>query len=712
MKLRAGTIIDDTWVIEASLGEGGMGSVYRAHNRHAPRIKSAIKMLSRELIQHAEANTRFVREAEILFGLDHPHIVKVRNVRLDHSPPYIEMEFIEGVSLHEMLESPPIPLDRALLFTEQLGSALRYLHRHKVYHRDIKPSNLLVRKGTMLKLVDFGLAVDVDESERITQAGTHFGTVAYAPPEWIRPQDMEPKLWDLYAMGVILYEMLTGDVPFQADAGANPRQAAIQVMTVKQQLPYLDPGPRHPDSLRALVQDLTARAPVDRVQDARDVIARLQLIQQEMSFNADSVLASGLAGDELNKAVHERHMEVSRPHTLHEGSEAPPPPPPPPPPRAARKPVAAPPPATTVPPERAPRRLALLVMVAVVGLLLIAGVAALTAGSIMVGRSWLAPTARPLALLVTGVQRHTPVRLQVDGQPAERIDGLHHHFAPVEPGDHTVAWSTGPGCADAPCPGEGCPDTCRIGAGTITVPPGDGATGLSFEVQPPEARDVDVPFPNAPEGTVVRVNERDVPVVDGAIHLRNLMPGSYPMEASAGTCPEGARGCDGDPGVCPEGCSSRVFDLHLPADGVVRVPPLTLTPPKAARPAPKRSSTGGRRPVTRGAYATWVVSHPEWSRDRAVAEGRADGSYLQGIDLASLRSKPVVSVPWAAAQAYCGGRLTGLSQEPSTWDEGAIGLFQEWRSDGGSPAWRRYDGATSSQLSQRESNAFTGFRCR
>ena len=145
MSLIEGTIFDEVWVIERSLGSGGMGSVYRAHNRHAPKIKAAIKVLSAALVHHKEAKSRFVREAEILYGLDHPHIVKVRNIRLEHDPPYIEMEFIEGQSLYEVLAQPPVPFDRALLFSEQLASAVRYVHRHNVFHRDIKPANLLIR---------------------------------------------------------------------------------------------------------------------------------------------------------------------------------------------------------------------------------------------------------------------------------------------------------------------------------------------------------------------------------------------------------------------------------------------------------------------------------------------------------------------------------------------------------------------------------------
>jgi len=707
MSLREGTILDDTWVIEQPLGAGGMGSVYRAHNRHAARIKAAIKMLAVDLLSHDEANARFVREAEILFGLDHPHIVKVRNVRLEHRPPYIEMEFIEGVSLYKLLGDAPLPCDRALLFTEQLASAVRYLHRHKVYHRDIKPSNLLVRKGTVLKLVDFGLAVDTAGSERITSQNAHFGTVAYAPPEWIRPREVDPRLWDLYAIGVILYEMLTGDEPFVSDAGATAKQAAIQVMAEKQAMDHMDPGPAFPDSLRALVRELTAREPEDRIQDARDIIVRLQRIQAEMSFNANTVLATGLQGDELQKAVHERYLEIHRPPTLQEGAEPVPP--------HAPLPEVVPPVGPRLEPgPSTTKRVVQLATAGLVGFVLTALVCLVTAAAILGWRAWSAPTLRPVTLVATGVPRDADVAMQIGDQAVSRVDGLQHHFEAMPVGDHVIRWSAGAGCDEAPCPGEGCPDTCMRGDVVLSLGAGRGPASRPVELQLPGRRPLRVPVVDAPDGATVRV-AGDEALVEGGAATVAVLPGDHDVEVAAGDCVPEARGCADDEGGCPPGCSSRVVSVHVPATGELQLPAVELPEPARAvpapRPAPARSATG---PVTRGAFASWLASHPEWSRERAIAEGRADGSYLSGVDLAAGGGRAVVSVPWAAAQAFCSGRggLSPVAAEPHTWSEGATGLFQEWRVDDGSPAWRRYDGASSGQLSQREANAFTGFRCR
>jgi serine/threonine protein kinase len=710
MSLVEGTIIDDVWVIERSLGAGGMGSVYRARNRHAAKIKAAIKMLSPSLVHHPEAKTRFVREAEILYGLDHPHIVKVRNIRLEHNPPYIEMEFIEGRSLYEVLCQPPFPFDRALLFAEQLASAVRYLHRHNVFHRDIKPANLLIRKGTVLKLVDFGLAVDVEGSERITQDGAHFGTVAYAPPEWIRPQDVDPKLWDLYAVGVIIYEMLTGGTPFVADEGASPRQAAVQIMAQKQQLEHLDPGPAYPEALRSLVRDLTAKAPGQRIRDAKLVLKRLQRIQEEMSFNANTVLATGLSGDELRRAVKARALDITHDSSEHAA---------PPRPLAGRPSKPPPTPSLTSVP---PRKVLQFVTAGFVGLGLIFFFAALTVGVITTWRQVTQPQPRDVELLLAGVPRDAELALHVDGAPPDERDGLRVRFRGLLPGEHEVRWTAGPGCAEAPCPETGCPEHCASGSSTLVVEAGDEVWQTPIELSLPEPRSVRVRLaPGAPQRVTVLLGDQRIDAADGTASF-DVLPGSYQVEARAGSCDDAEAGCSAN-GDCPPGCSSLVVPLVVPATGDVLLPPIALPPPAAAAPrpspapatapAPRPSAPGSSSPITRGAYASWVASHPDWAPDAARAAGRADGSYLRGSDLGAGGSQPMVSVPWAAASAFCASRggLAQVGASPTTWDEGATGLFQEWRTDGGAPAWRRYDGATSQQLSRSEANAFTGFRC-
>lgn len=702
MGLIEGTIVDEVWVIERALGSGGMGSVYRAHNLHAPKIIAAIKMLGPEFLRHQEAKSRFIREAEILHALDHPHIVKVRNIRLDHVPPYMEMEFIEGTSLYDVLREGPMPLETTLLVAEQFISALRYLHRRGVYHRDLKPANLLLRKRSVLKVVDFGLAVDVAGSERITDEGAHFGTVAYAPPEWIRPQEMDPRLWDLYAYGLILYEMLSGKTPFVADDGATSRQAAVQIMARKQQLPCLDPGRSVPSPLRQLVRDLTALHPSDRIQDAHEVLRRLLAAQDELSIDAGDVLLVSLQGDELRQAVSHRAQELEREQTDEELAPTAP--------RIDRQAVG-----VQGPPSRPEVRQGLQFLAAALGGLgLVAFFAAFTMIGIKRWRAWSAPEPREVVLTLAGVPRGTPVGARLEGRAPDRHDGLALAFDGVYPGPREVRWAAGPGCNADDCPGTGCPDTCATGTASLDVPQGRGAARLPVEVALPEPRPVRLPFPDAPDGTRLRLDELVVDVVDGAADLAEVAPGDHVLRLWAGDCPDAQGPCTpGDD--CPPGCSVAEASLHVPANGRLLPPALALAmpeapPPPAPAPAPSRGASG---PIDRTAFAAWLGTHPEWAPAAAIASGLADGSYLQGIDLGAPDARPVVSVPWAAAQAFCSGRggLPAVEAAPLQWAEGATGLFQEWRVQGGAPAWRRYDGAASTQASTRDANAFTGFRC-
>ena len=267
----------DIWVVERALGQGGMGSVYRCHNRDAKRILAAIKVLDYGLKHLPKARARFAREAEILFSLDHPHIVKVRNVRLDADPPYLEMEFVEGGSLERRIQMGPIPTPVVVLWLGQLASALAYLHDKGVRHRDLKPSNILVRSDEHVTIVDFGIATEV-VGTTLSESGQAMGSVAYVPPEWVHESHLDPVKWDLYALGVCIYEALTGKTAFGVPSGGMSTQRFYQVLTAKQGHPPLDPGPDVPFGLRELVRDMTRSVPGERVATANEVLSRVKSI--------------------------------------------------------------------------------------------------------------------------------------------------------------------------------------------------------------------------------------------------------------------------------------------------------------------------------------------------------------------------------------------------------------------------------------------------
>ncbi len=267
----------DIWIVERALGQGGMGSVYRCHNRDARRILAAIKVLDYGLKRSPKARARFVREAEILFSLDHPNIVKVRNVRLDADPPYLEMEFVEGGSLERRIADGPVDAPSTLRWLRQLASALSYLHGRGIRHRDIKPSNILVNARGDATLVDFGIATEADGST-LSESGQAMGSVAYVPPEWVHVGALDPVKWDLYALGVCAYEALTGLTAFGVPSGGMSTQRFYQVLTAKQGHAPLDPGLDVPFALRELVRDMTNADPEARIVSAAAVLARAEQV--------------------------------------------------------------------------------------------------------------------------------------------------------------------------------------------------------------------------------------------------------------------------------------------------------------------------------------------------------------------------------------------------------------------------------------------------
>lgn len=273
-----GDEIGDTWEVYRPLGRGGMGSVYACFNKDAPSIRAAVKLLSRSHARDPRARRRFLAEAEVLSGLDHPNIVRVRNVDLDAASPYLEMELVEGRPLGDRIRSGrPMSVQRAVHVAIQLFDALAYMHRRHAHHRDIKPDNVLIRPDDTITLVDFGLATR--DSHQDAPGRLHYGTPGYAPPQWIGPTPLDPVHWDLYAAGQVLYELLVGRPAFPPPRVSDAKVRMRAVMVLKAAKPFLDPGPDVPLEVRAVVRSLTAREPSVRIVEAADAVRRLKLLQ-------------------------------------------------------------------------------------------------------------------------------------------------------------------------------------------------------------------------------------------------------------------------------------------------------------------------------------------------------------------------------------------------------------------------------------------------
>jgi serine/threonine protein kinase len=248
--------------IQALLGTGGMGQVYRAHDPRLGR-EVAIKVLAAPLAQEPGSLERFRREARAVAQLYHPHIVPIYDFGEQDTLMYLVMPFISGGTLREILtRHGTLPLSEAYAFFEPLADALQYAHERGLIHRDVKPANVLLNNEGGALLTDFGIARlarrDV-EATTLTSPGAFVGSPAYAAPEMVLEEEVDHRV-DVYALGVLLFQMLTGRLPFAASSAL-----AVLMMQVEQP----PPAPRRlnpaiPPAVEAVVLQALAKAPAER----------------------------------------------------------------------------------------------------------------------------------------------------------------------------------------------------------------------------------------------------------------------------------------------------------------------------------------------------------------------------------------------------------------------------------------------------------------
>src|SRR5579864_5154234 len=201
----------------ARLGEGGMGAVYRAHQPSMGR-DVAIKVIAGHLSAQNDFTARLEREVRLCASLSHAHIIKVFDFGRDPQAgiDYLVMELLTSGNLADLVRQGPLPLEQINRLLDQIGSALDYAHQKDIIHRDLKSLNVLLDDGGNAYLSDFGLAKLRSDSAALTQSGIALGTWGYMAPEQWRGQTLDGRP-DVYALGVLLYEMLTGRLPFQGE---------------------------------------------------------------------------------------------------------------------------------------------------------------------------------------------------------------------------------------------------------------------------------------------------------------------------------------------------------------------------------------------------------------------------------------------------------------------------------------------------------------
>jgi tRNA A-37 threonylcarbamoyl transferase component Bud32 len=270
---RIGTTISGRYQIESVLGEGGMATVYAAHHRLVDR-PCAVKVMNPDLAKNAVIRERFRREAKAAQKLAHPNIIEIFDQgELPDGSLFLVMELLEGQTLADLLVKGAVPLERALPIAIQIARALARAHDLEVIHRDLKPENIFLAidedKRDLVKLLDFGIARSMQDA-RLTGAGEVFGTPQYMAPERITSIDAGPAA-DLYALGVILYEMLTGELPFDASD-----VATFFIKHMKEPPPPVrSRNPEVPEAIERLVLELLEKDPKDRPVDAHRAHADL-----------------------------------------------------------------------------------------------------------------------------------------------------------------------------------------------------------------------------------------------------------------------------------------------------------------------------------------------------------------------------------------------------------------------------------------------------
>src|ERR1700761_1059042 len=285
-------LIGERYELGELIGYGGMAEVHRGRDVRLGR-DVAIKILRADLARDPSFLNRFRREAQSAAGLNHPAIVAVYDTGEDRSAadgapvPFIVMEYVEGRTLREILKSEgPLPPRRAMEITSEVAGALDFSHRNGLIHRDVKPANVMITRTGAVKVMDFGIARALsDNAATVTQTAAVIGTAQYLSPEQARGEAVDARS-DVYSTGCLLYELLTGQPPFQGDS-----PVAVAYQHVRENAPSPSSvNPQVPPALDSIVMKALAKNPLNRYQSAAEMREDLQRALADRPVQAEAVL--------------------------------------------------------------------------------------------------------------------------------------------------------------------------------------------------------------------------------------------------------------------------------------------------------------------------------------------------------------------------------------------------------------------------------------
>lgn len=294
--------VANRYEIISLIGQGGMADVYKAKDIILNRIV-AIKILREKLSHDAMTLVRFQREASAASRLSHPNVVDIYDVGESDGMHYIVMEFIRGRTLKQLIQQRgALSVSESIQIMTQLTSAIDHAHKHNIIHRDIKPQNVLVKDDGTVKITDFGIAI-ANDAVQLTLNNAVMGSAHYLAPETAQGKEPTAQV-DIYSLGIVFYELLTGDVPFH---GKTPTEIAVKHL--RQPIPYVrDFNPAIPQAVENIILKATAKDPKDRYSSA---YAMLEDLQNCMNWEMRNVERISFTTPNIAKVdVNDGHVEV------------------------------------------------------------------------------------------------------------------------------------------------------------------------------------------------------------------------------------------------------------------------------------------------------------------------------------------------------------------------------------------------------------------